>query len=144
MSQWNSLWITCVAQRCIRLRSWHQEFILPNWRFQRIMRHFQSETLFLGFVSGNWSLEHHLNPAQLIFCPLRFSFFHVLGLNVLIVGSGVLMAKFYPNIGSIIRYVVASEPPSAEGTDRSVNTRSNQRLISWVPTNWTQLGWLAK
>lgn len=32
------------------------------------------------------------------------SFFHVLGLNILIVGSGVLMAKFYPNIGSIIRF----------------------------------------
>lgn len=32
------------------------------------------------------------------------SFFHVLALNVLIVGSGVLMAKFYPNIGSIIRF----------------------------------------
>ncbi|XP_069573445.1 neutral amino acid transporter 9 [Brachyistius frenatus] len=32
------------------------------------------------------------------------SFFHVLTLNILIVGSGVLMAKFYPNIGSIIRF----------------------------------------
>ncbi|XP_075885357.1 neutral amino acid transporter 9 [Nelusetta ayraudi] len=32
------------------------------------------------------------------------SFFHVLTLNVLIVGSGVLVAKFYPNIGSIIRF----------------------------------------
>lgn len=32
------------------------------------------------------------------------SFFHVLGLNVLIVGAGVLMAMFYPNIGSIIRF----------------------------------------
>ncbi|KAK9532995.1 hypothetical protein VZT92_010352 [Zoarces viviparus] len=32
------------------------------------------------------------------------SFFHVLALNILIVGSGVLMAKFYPNIGSIIRF----------------------------------------
>ncbi|CAB1424695.1 unnamed protein product [Pleuronectes platessa] len=31
------------------------------------------------------------------------SFFHVLALNILIVGAGVLMAKFYPNIGSIIR-----------------------------------------
>uniref|UniRef100_A0A8D3AG45 Neutral amino acid transporter 9 n=1 Tax=Scophthalmus maximus TaxID=52904 RepID=A0A8D3AG45_SCOMX len=32
------------------------------------------------------------------------SFFHVLALNILIVASGVLMAKFYPNIGSIIRF----------------------------------------
>ncbi|XP_061555059.1 neutral amino acid transporter 9 isoform X2 [Phycodurus eques] len=32
------------------------------------------------------------------------SFFHVLTLNILIVGVGVLMAKFYPNIGSIIRF----------------------------------------
>ncbi|KAK2818764.1 hypothetical protein Q5P01_024325 [Channa striata] len=32
------------------------------------------------------------------------SFFHVLALNVLIVAAGVLMAKFYPNIGSIIRF----------------------------------------
>ncbi|XP_024119040.1 sodium-coupled neutral amino acid transporter 9 [Oryzias melastigma] len=32
------------------------------------------------------------------------SFFHVLFLNILIVGVGVLMAKFYPNIGSIIRF----------------------------------------
>uniref|UniRef100_W5MY75 Neutral amino acid transporter 9 n=1 Tax=Lepisosteus oculatus TaxID=7918 RepID=W5MY75_LEPOC len=32
------------------------------------------------------------------------SFFHVFALNVMIVAAGVLMAKFYPNIGSIIRY----------------------------------------
>lgn len=32
------------------------------------------------------------------------SFLHVLALNILIVGAGVLMAKFYPNIGSIIRF----------------------------------------
>nr|XP_061836652.1 neutral amino acid transporter 9-like [Nerophis lumbriciformis]XP_061836653.1 neutral amino acid transporter 9-like [Nerophis lumbriciformis]XP_061836654.1 neutral amino acid transporter 9-like [Nerophis lumbriciformis] len=32
------------------------------------------------------------------------SFFHVLALNILIVGAGVLMARFYPNIGSIIRF----------------------------------------
>uniref|UniRef100_A0A8B9RLD6 Neutral amino acid transporter 9 n=1 Tax=Astyanax mexicanus TaxID=7994 RepID=A0A8B9RLD6_ASTMX len=32
------------------------------------------------------------------------SFLHVFMLNVVIVASGVLMAKFYPNIGSIIRY----------------------------------------
>lgn len=31
-------------------------------------------------------------------------FFHVFTLNVFIVSAGVLMAKFYPNIGSIIRY----------------------------------------
>uniref|UniRef100_A0A3B4AEU2 Neutral amino acid transporter 9 n=1 Tax=Periophthalmus magnuspinnatus TaxID=409849 RepID=A0A3B4AEU2_9GOBI len=32
------------------------------------------------------------------------SFFHVLLLNVFIVGAGVLTAMFYPNIGSIIRF----------------------------------------
>ncbi|XP_061589538.1 neutral amino acid transporter 9 [Cololabis saira] len=32
------------------------------------------------------------------------SFLHVLVLNIFIVGAGVLMAKFYPNIGSIIRF----------------------------------------
>ncbi|MFT7815718.1 sodium-coupled neutral amino acid transporter 9 [Arapaima gigas] len=31
-------------------------------------------------------------------------FFHVLLLNILIVAAGVLMARFFPNIGSIIRY----------------------------------------
>ncbi|CAL8381444.1 unnamed protein product [Arctogadus glacialis] len=32
------------------------------------------------------------------------SFFHVITLNIFIVAAGVLMAKFYPDIGSIIRY----------------------------------------
>ncbi|XP_059381355.1 neutral amino acid transporter 9 [Carassius carassius] len=32
------------------------------------------------------------------------SFLHVFTLNILVVGAGVLMARFYPNIGSIIRY----------------------------------------
>uniref|UniRef100_A0A3B4VE54 Neutral amino acid transporter 9 n=1 Tax=Seriola dumerili TaxID=41447 RepID=A0A3B4VE54_SERDU len=32
------------------------------------------------------------------------SFFHVLFLNLVIVAAGVLMAKYYPNIGSIIRF----------------------------------------
>ncbi|XP_041825461.1 sodium-coupled neutral amino acid transporter 9 [Melanotaenia boesemani] len=32
------------------------------------------------------------------------SFFHIFALNIVIVASGVLMAKFYPNIGSIIRF----------------------------------------
>lgn len=32
------------------------------------------------------------------------SFLHVFILNVIVVASGVLMARFYPNIGSIIRY----------------------------------------
>ncbi|XP_016311858.1 sodium-coupled neutral amino acid transporter 9 [Sinocyclocheilus anshuiensis] len=31
-------------------------------------------------------------------------FLHVFILNILVVGAGVLMARFYPNIGSIIRY----------------------------------------
>ncbi|XP_047426117.1 sodium-coupled neutral amino acid transporter 9 [Mugil cephalus] len=39
-----------------------------------------------------------------IFGNLYPSFCHVFVLNVLIVGAGVLMAMFYPNIGSIIRY----------------------------------------
>lgn len=37
------------------------------------------------------------------------SFFHVLALNVFIVAAGVLMAKFYPNIGSIIRCVYVGQ-----------------------------------
>ncbi|XP_030579901.1 neutral amino acid transporter 9 [Archocentrus centrarchus] len=32
------------------------------------------------------------------------SFFHILALNIVIIGAGVLMARFYPNIGSIIRF----------------------------------------
>uniref|UniRef100_A0A8C0F176 Neutral amino acid transporter 9 n=1 Tax=Bubo bubo TaxID=30461 RepID=A0A8C0F176_BUBBB len=32
------------------------------------------------------------------------SIFHVLSLNVAVVGAGVAMARFYPNIGGIIRY----------------------------------------
>lgn len=32
------------------------------------------------------------------------SIFHVLILNLIIVGAGVIMACFYPNIGGIIRY----------------------------------------
>ncbi|XP_053501345.1 sodium-coupled neutral amino acid transporter 9 [Ictalurus furcatus] len=32
------------------------------------------------------------------------SFFHVFVLNILLVSAGFLMARFYPNIGSIIRY----------------------------------------
>ncbi|KAM8827858.1 neutral amino acid transporter 9 isoform 1-T2 [Spinachia spinachia] len=32
------------------------------------------------------------------------SFFHILALNIIIVGAGVLVARFYPNIGSIIRF----------------------------------------
>uniref|UniRef100_A0A8C1T0W0 Neutral amino acid transporter 9 n=1 Tax=Cyprinus carpio TaxID=7962 RepID=A0A8C1T0W0_CYPCA len=32
------------------------------------------------------------------------SFLHVFILNIFVVGAGVLMARFYPNIGSIIRY----------------------------------------
>ncbi len=31
------------------------------------------------------------------------SFLHVFILNIFVVGAGVLMARFYPNIGSIIR-----------------------------------------
>lgn len=34
---------------------------------------------------------------------LPCSVFHVLILNIAIVGAGVAMARFYPNIGGIIR-----------------------------------------
>jgi len=34
---------------------------------------------------------------------LSCSIFHVLVLNIAIVGAGVAMARFYPNIGGIIR-----------------------------------------
>lgn len=34
---------------------------------------------------------------------LSYSLFHVLILNLVIVGAGVAMARFYPNIGGIIR-----------------------------------------
>lgn len=44
------------------------------------------------------------------------SFFHVLVLNVLIVGSGVLMAKFYPDIGAIIRFVCRCSPTPSEAS----------------------------
>lgn len=39
-----------------------------------------------------------------IFGKVYPSFFHVLLLNIAVVGGGVLMAEFYPNIGGIIRY----------------------------------------
>lgn len=38
-----------------------------------------------------------------IISSLPCSVFHVLILNIAIVGAGVLMARFYPNIGGIIR-----------------------------------------
>ncbi|XP_078527994.1 neutral amino acid transporter 9-like [Lissotriton helveticus] len=41
---------------------------------------------------------------QELFKKVYPSFFHVLALNILLVVLGSLMAKFYPNIGSIIRY----------------------------------------
>lgn len=41
---------------------------------------------------------------QELFKNVYPSFFHVLALNIFLVVLGSLMAKFYPNIGSIIRY----------------------------------------
>lgn len=37
-------------------------------------------------------------------CAFFFSILHVLALNIVVIAVGVVMAKFYPNIGGIIRY----------------------------------------
>ncbi|XP_066887081.1 neutral amino acid transporter 9 isoform X4 [Kogia breviceps] len=51
----------------------------------------------LGYLARVQLLGH-------IFGDVYPSIFHVLILNLVIVGAGVLMACFYPNIGGIIRY----------------------------------------
>ncbi|ERE85827.1 sodium-coupled neutral amino acid transporter 9 isoform X1 [Cricetulus griseus] len=65
----------------------------------RIFLLFQMMTVYplLGYLARVQLLGH-------IFGDIYPSIFHVLILNVIIVGAGVTMACFYPNIGGIIRY----------------------------------------
>ncbi|KAM5264700.1 neutral amino acid transporter 9 isoform 3-T3 [Ctenodactylus gundi] len=65
----------------------------------RIFLLFQMMTVYplLGYLARVQLLGH-------IFGDIYPSIFHVLILNVIIVGAGVVMACFYPNIGGIIRY----------------------------------------
>ncbi|XP_004583761.2 neutral amino acid transporter 9 isoform X3 [Ochotona princeps] len=65
----------------------------------RIFLLFQMMTVYplLGYLARVQLLGH-------IFGDVYPSIFHVLILNLIIVGAGVSMACFYPNIGGIIRY----------------------------------------
>ncbi|XP_041519366.1 sodium-coupled neutral amino acid transporter 9 [Microtus oregoni] len=65
----------------------------------RIFLLFQMMTVYplLGYLARVQLLGH-------IFGDVYPSIFHVLILNLIIVGAGVTMACFYPNIGGIIRY----------------------------------------
>lgn len=65
----------------------------------RIFLLFQMMTVYplLGYLARVQLLGH-------IFGDIYPSIFHVLILNLVIVGAGVIMACFYPNIGGIIRY----------------------------------------
>ncbi|XP_004608492.2 neutral amino acid transporter 9 isoform X1 [Sorex araneus] len=65
----------------------------------RIFLLFQMMTVYplLGYLARVQLLGH-------VFGDIYPSIFHVLILNLLIVGAGVIMACFYPNIGGIIRY----------------------------------------
>lgn len=65
----------------------------------RIFLLFQMMTVYplLGYLVRVQLLGH-------VFGDTYPSLFHVLGLNIVVVGFGVLMAKFYPNIGGIIRF----------------------------------------
>ncbi|KAG8519815.1 Sodium-coupled neutral amino acid transporter 9 [Galemys pyrenaicus] len=65
----------------------------------RIFLLFQMMTVYplLGYLARVQLLGH-------VFGDIYPSILHVLILNVLIVGAGVIMACFYPNIGGIIRY----------------------------------------
>ncbi|XP_010625187.1 sodium-coupled neutral amino acid transporter 9 isoform X3 [Fukomys damarensis] len=65
----------------------------------RIFLLFQMMTVYplLGYLARVQLLGH-------IFGDIYPSIFHVLILNIIIVGAGVIMAVFYPNIGGIIRY----------------------------------------
>uniref|UniRef100_A0A3Q1HY06 Neutral amino acid transporter 9 n=1 Tax=Anabas testudineus TaxID=64144 RepID=A0A3Q1HY06_ANATE len=68
---------------------------------------FVARTLLLFQMITVYPLLGYLVRVQMmgqIFGKHYPSFLHVLALNILIVGTGVLMAKFYPNIGSIIRF----------------------------------------
>ncbi|XP_045349432.1 sodium-coupled neutral amino acid transporter 9 isoform X4 [Leopardus geoffroyi] len=65
----------------------------------RIFLLFQMMTVYplLGYLARVQLLGH-------VFGDIYPSIFHVLILNLIIVGAGVVMACFYPNIGGIIRY----------------------------------------
>lgn len=65
----------------------------------RIFLLFQMMTVYplLGYLARVQLLGH-------VFGDIYPSIFHVLVLNIIIVGAGVIMACFYPNIGGIIRY----------------------------------------
>ncbi|KAM9253562.1 neutral amino acid transporter 9 isoform 3-T4 [Dugong dugon] len=65
----------------------------------RIFLLFQMMTVYplLGYLARVQLLGH-------VFGDIYPSIFHVLVLNLIIVGAGVSMACFYPNIGGIIRY----------------------------------------
>uniref|UniRef100_H0WWM0 Neutral amino acid transporter 9 n=1 Tax=Otolemur garnettii TaxID=30611 RepID=H0WWM0_OTOGA len=65
----------------------------------RIFLLFQMMTVYplLGYLARVQLLGH-------IFGDIYPSIVHVLILNIIIVGAGVIMACFYPNIGGIIRY----------------------------------------
>ncbi|XP_063580175.1 neutral amino acid transporter 9 isoform X1 [Pongo abelii] len=70
----------------------------------RIFLLFQMMTVYplLGYLARVQLLGH-------IFGDIYPSIFHVLILNLIIVGAGVIMACFYPNIGGIIRYCLVRE-----------------------------------
>ncbi|XP_013373855.1 PREDICTED: sodium-coupled neutral amino acid transporter 9 isoform X2 [Chinchilla lanigera] len=65
----------------------------------RIFLLFQMMTVYplLGYLARVQLLGH-------VFGDVYPSIFHVLIFNIIIVGAGVIMACFYPNIGGIIRY----------------------------------------
>ncbi|XP_048359041.1 sodium-coupled neutral amino acid transporter 9 [Sphaerodactylus townsendi] len=67
--------------------------------FGRIFLLFQMVTVYplLGYLARVQLLGH-------VFGNVYPSIFHVLVLNIAVVGVGVAMAMFYPNIGGIIRY----------------------------------------
>ncbi|XP_064336754.1 neutral amino acid transporter 9 isoform X4 [Camelus dromedarius] len=69
----------------------------------RIFLLFQMMTVYplLGYLARVQLLGH-------IFGDVYPSIFHVLILNLVIVGAGVIMSCFYPNIGGIIRYCLYS------------------------------------
>ncbi|XP_044030121.1 sodium-coupled neutral amino acid transporter 9 isoform X2 [Siniperca chuatsi] len=68
---------------------------------------FVARTLMLFQMISVYPLLGYLVRVQMmgqIFGNHYPSFLHVLALNISVVGTGVLMARFYPNIGSIIRF----------------------------------------
>ncbi|KFO53850.1 Putative sodium-coupled neutral amino acid transporter 9, partial [Corvus brachyrhynchos] len=73
---------------------------------QNFLDNFPSDDI-MSFVARVYPLLGYLARVQLLrqfFGNAYPSFFHVLILNLAIVGAGVAMARFYPNIGGIIRY----------------------------------------